>query len=59
MCSMFRQLILVLPLFAMGCAATDPSANYPILAQFEAGEPDEQQYIQQRANFLNKIRYLN
>ncbi len=30
-----------------------------ILAQYEAGELDEKQYIQQRAGFLNKMRYLN
>ena len=30
-----------------------------ILAQYEAGELDEKQYIRQRANFLNKMRYLN
>ena len=31
--SNFRQFVLILPMFAMGCAATDPSANYPILAK--------------------------
>ena len=30
-----------------------------ILAQYEAGELDEKQYIQQRSNFLNKMHYLN
>ena len=30
-----------------------------ILAQFQAGDLDEKQYIKQRAAFLNKMRYLN
>ena len=30
-----------------------------ILAQFQAGDLDEKQYIKQRAAFLNKMRYLD
>lgn len=30
-----------------------------ILAQYEAGEIDEKEYIRQRANLLNKMRYLS
>jgi len=30
-----------------------------MLTQFEAGELDEKQYIQQRANLLSKMRYLD